>query len=77
MNQESQLGRGRRQDLTSVHISPPNRSLTKQEDVDLVALLQEYIDMFAWSLKELKVIHSSVMTHNISMNYPNATPVKQ
>ena len=44
--------------------------------MSLVALLREYIDVFAWSLEELKGVDPSVVTHNIPMT-PDATPVKQ
>ena len=50
--------------------------LTEEEETSLIALLREYIDVFAWSLEELKGVDPSVVTHNIPMT-PDATPVKQ
>ena len=50
--------------------------LTEDEETSLVALLQEYIDMFAWSLDELKGVDPRVVTHNIPM-VSDAMPIKQ
>ena len=42
----------------------------------LVALLKEYMDVFAWSYQEMLGLSPSLVMHKLKMD-PNAKPVKQ
>ena len=49
--------------------------LTKEEESDLIALLKEYKDCFAWSYKDMKGVPLEVVQHTIPIR-DDAKPVQ-
>ena len=42
-----------------------NSSLSTSQEKELCSLLENHLDAFAWSYKEMKGVHPSVCTHHI------------
>ena len=50
--------------------------LSKEEESDLITLLKEYKDCFAWSYKDMKAVPPEVVQHTIPIR-DDAKPVQQ
>jgi len=53
-----------------------NSSLSPSQEKELCSLLNNHLDAFAWSYKEMKGVHPSVCTHHIYIK-EYCKPVKQ
>ena len=53
-----------------------NKNLSEKERGKLVALLKEYMDVFAWSYQEMPGLSPNLVVHKLKVN-PNAKPMKQ
>ena len=53
-----------------------NKNFSEKERGKLVALLKEYMDVFAWSYQEMPVLSPNLVVHKLKVN-PNAKPMKQ
>ena len=53
-----------------------NKNLSDKERGKLVALLKEYMDVFAWSYQEMPGLSPNLVVHKLKVN-PNAKPMKQ
>ena len=51
-------------------------TLNKEERTDLINLLKEFIDVFAWSYEDMPVINREITQHTIPL-IPGMKPVKQ
>ena len=52
-----------------------SESLSPSEKEDLVSLIREYIDVFAWTYKDMPGLDPQVAMHRLNIN-PDAKPVK-
>ena len=50
--------------------------LTEAQRRDLVRLLREYIDVFAWSYRDMPQLSTNMVSHKLPIN-PDFSPVKQ
>ena len=50
--------------------------LTENFERDLISLLKEYQDVFAWSYKDMPGLNTSLITHKLAIN-PTFKPIKQ
>jgi len=53
-----------------------SKNLSEKERGKLVALLKEYMDVFAWSYQEMPGLSPNLVVHKLKVN-PNAKPMKQ
>ena len=53
-----------------------NESLSPSEKEDLISLIQEYIDVFAWNYKDMPGLDPRAAMHRLNIN-ANVKPVKQ
>jgi hypothetical protein len=53
-----------------------SRSLTEEQRVEYIKLLKEFVDVFAWTYKDLKTYDTSVIEHKIPLK-EEAKPFKQ
>ena len=51
-----------------------NLSFTEREE--LIALIREYIDVFAWNYEDMHVLDPQIAMHRLNIK-PNVKPVKQ
>ena len=52
-----------------------NKALEEKEKKELVDLLKEFRDVFAWSCDEMPGLSPALVTYNLAV-CPRATPVK-
>ena len=52
-----------------------SESLSPAEQEDLVSLIREYIDVFAWNYEDVPGLDIQVVMHHLNIN-PEAKPVK-
>jgi len=57
------------------HISI-SESLSFTEREELIALIREYIDVFAWNYKDMPDLDPQIAIHRLNIK-PDAMPVKQ
>jgi len=65
------LGDQKHQKLISI-----SESLSPTEKKDLISLIKEYIDVFAWSYEDMPGLDPHVAMHRLNIK-PDAKPVKQ
>jgi len=53
-----------------------SESLTPSEKDDLIHLIREYKDVFAWNYKDMPVLDHQITMHRLNIN-PDAEPVMQ
>jgi len=53
-----------------------SKSLSLPEKEDLISLVREYIDVFAWNYEDMPRLDPQVAMHRLNIN-PYAKPVKQ
>jgi len=53
-----------------------SKSLSPPEKEDLISLVREYIDVFAWNYEDMSELDPEVAMHRLNIN-PNAKHVKQ
>ena len=51
-------------------------SLSHSEKEDLIQLIREYIDIFAWNYEDMPKLNLKIALHCLNIN-PDAKPVKQ
>jgi len=69
----TQINLGDETNLKPIFIS---ESLSLSEKEDLVSLVREYIDIFAWNYEDMPGFDPQVAMHCLNIN-PDAKPVKQ
>ena len=52
-----------------------SRALTTEQRNRYIKLLKEYVDVFAWSYKDLKTYDTSIIQHKVPLK-PNVKPFK-
>lgn len=50
-------------------------SLTEHVHIELVKLLREYVDVFAWSYKDMPGLDTNIFEHHLPLK-PECLPVK-
>ena len=50
--------------------------LTENFERNLISLLKEYQDVFAWSYKDMPGLNTSLITHKLAIN-PTFKPIRQ
>ena len=53
-----------------------NRGVTSSEKEDLISLVREYIDVFAWKYEDMPGLNPRVAMHRLNIN-SDMKPVKQ
>ena len=53
-----------------------SKSLSPSEREDLIHLIREYKDVFAWNYEDMTGLDSQIAMHRLNIN-PDAKPVKQ
>ena len=53
-----------------------SESLSPSEKEDLIHLIREYIDVFAWNYEDMPGLDPQIAMHHLNIN-PDAKPVKQ
>ena len=53
-----------------------SKALSVEQRERYIKLLKEYVDIFAWSYKDLKTYDTSIIQHKVPLN-PNVKPFRQ
>ena len=62
-------------DQTHLKLISISESLSPAEQQDLISLIQEYIDVFAWSYEDMPGLNHQVVMHHLNIK-PDAKPIK-